>query len=99
MILDIGNYKKCVHLDLHITSTSQLLSQQVSTLSFFFRFSLAFHSFSWSITFITCRFRMYFSKTSVAFGLLATVHFVAGHGAIVNAVGDAGGQGSAIGSK
>jgi hypothetical protein len=42
---------------------------------------------------------MYFSKTSVTFGLLATVQLVAGHGAIVKAVGDAGGQGSSLGSK
>ncbi|KAF2262977.1 hypothetical protein CC78DRAFT_554279 [Lojkania enalia] len=41
---------------------------------------------------------MFFSKTSiVSFGLLATSQLVAGHSAIVMAVGDQGGQGSAIG--
>jgi len=39
---------------------------------------------------------MYF-KTSVSLGLLAITQLVAGHGAIIKAVGDAGGQGSAIG--
>jgi hypothetical protein len=39
---------------------------------------------------------MYF-HTSVTLGLLAITHLVAGHGAIVKAVGDAGGAGSAIG--
>jgi hypothetical protein len=42
---------------------------------------------------------MYFSKISAVFGLLATVQLVAGHGAIVKAVGDQGGQGSSLGSK
>jgi hypothetical protein len=41
---------------------------------------------------------MYFSKTTiVSFGLLASSPLVAGHGAIIKAVGDAGGAGSAIG--
>ncbi|KAF2005661.1 hypothetical protein P154DRAFT_423812 [Amniculicola lignicola CBS 123094] len=41
---------------------------------------------------------MYFSKTTiVSFGLLATSQLVAGHAAIVKAVGDQGGAGSAIG--
>jgi hypothetical protein len=41
---------------------------------------------------------MYFSKTSVvSFSLLASSSLVAGHGAIIKAVGDAGGAGSAIG--
>lgn len=41
---------------------------------------------------------MYFTKSSVvAFSLLASSSLVAGHGAIVGATGDAGGQGSAIG--
>lgn len=41
---------------------------------------------------------MYVTKSSVvAFSLLASSSLVAGHGAIVGAVGDAGGQGSAIG--
>jgi hypothetical protein len=35
----------------------------------------------------------------VASIILATSQLVAGHGAIVKAVGDQGGQGSAIGSK
>jgi len=39
---------------------------------------------------------MYF-KTSVSLGLLAITNLVAGHGAIIKAVGDAGGAGSAIG--
>lgn len=39
---------------------------------------------------------MYFSSATLA-GLLALTHFVAGHGAIIKAVGDAGGQGSALG--
>jgi len=41
---------------------------------------------------------MYFTKSSVvAFSLLASSSLVAGHGAIIAAVGDAGGAGSAIG--
>ena len=41
---------------------------------------------------------MFFDKsTVVAFSLLASSSLVAGHGAITGAVGDAGGQGSAIG--
>lgn len=42
---------------------------------------------------------MHFTKTSVvlSFGLMASQ--VAGHAAVVKAVGDAGGQGSAIGGK
>ncbi|KAF1849232.1 uncharacterized protein K460DRAFT_275426 [Cucurbitaria berberidis CBS 394.84] len=41
---------------------------------------------------------MYFTKSSVvAFSLLASSSLVAGHGAIIGATGDAGGQGSAIG--
>ncbi|KAF1935880.1 hypothetical protein EJ02DRAFT_483252 [Clathrospora elynae] len=41
---------------------------------------------------------MYFTKTSVvSFSLLASSSLVAGHGAIIKAVGDAGGAGSAIG--
>ncbi|KAH8722586.1 hypothetical protein GQ44DRAFT_729462 [Phaeosphaeriaceae sp. PMI808] len=41
---------------------------------------------------------MYFSKTSVvSFSLLASSSLVAGHGAIIGATGNAGGQGSAIG--
>jgi hypothetical protein len=41
---------------------------------------------------------MYFSKTSiVSFSLLASSSLVAGHAAIIKAVGDAGGAGSAIG--
>jgi len=41
---------------------------------------------------------MYFTKSSVvAFSLMASSTLVAGHGAIVKAVGDAGGAGSAIG--
>ena len=42
---------------------------------------------------------MYFTKTSVAlsFGLMASQ--VAGHAAVIKAVGDAGGQGSAIGGE
>jgi hypothetical protein len=44
------------------------------------------------------RLSMYFTKSSVvAFSLLASSSLVAGHGAIVGATGDAGGQGSAIG--
>jgi len=39
---------------------------------------------------------MYF-HTSVSLGLLAVCQLVAGHGAIIKAVGDAGGAGSAIG--
>ncbi|KAF2398290.1 hypothetical protein EJ06DRAFT_538861 [Trichodelitschia bisporula] len=39
---------------------------------------------------------MYFS-TPIAFAILAFTNLVAGHGAIVKAVGDAGGAGSAIG--
>jgi len=39
---------------------------------------------------------MYF-HTSITLGLLAITHLVAGHGAIIKAVGDAGGAGSAIG--
>jgi hypothetical protein len=42
---------------------------------------------------------MFFSTSSVALALLAASQLVAGHGAIVKAVGDAGGAGSAIGSK
>jgi hypothetical protein len=42
---------------------------------------------------------MYFSTSSIAFALLAASQLVAGHGAIVKAVGDAGGQGAAIGGK
>ena len=41
---------------------------------------------------------MYFTKSSVvAFSLMASSTLVAGHGAIIKAVGDAGGAGSAIG--
>jgi len=40
---------------------------------------------------------MYFSTSSIALALLAASQLVAGHGAIVKAVGDAGGQGAAIG--
>lgn len=41
---------------------------------------------------------MYFTTSSfVAFSLLASSSLVAGHGAIIGATGDAGGQGSAIG--
>lgn len=41
---------------------------------------------------------MYFSTSSVvAFSLMASSSLVAGHGAIIAATGDAGGQGSAIG--
>lgn len=41
---------------------------------------------------------MYFTKSSiVSFSLLASSSLVAGHGAIIGATGDAGGQGSAIG--
>jgi hypothetical protein len=41
---------------------------------------------------------MYFSKTSVvSFSLLASSSLVAGHAAIIGAVGDAGGNGTAIG--
>jgi hypothetical protein len=41
---------------------------------------------------------MYFSTSSVvAFSLMASSSLVAGHGAIIGATGDAGGQGSAIG--
>lgn len=41
---------------------------------------------------------MYFAKSSVvSFSLLASSSLVAGHGAIIKAVGNAGGQGSAIG--
>ncbi|KAF2026456.1 hypothetical protein EK21DRAFT_92390 [Setomelanomma holmii] len=41
---------------------------------------------------------MYFTKSSVVtFSLLASSSLVAGHGAIIGATGDAGGQGSAIG--
>jgi hypothetical protein len=41
---------------------------------------------------------MYFSQTTiVTFSLLASSSLVAGHAAIVSAVGDAGGAGSAIG--
>jgi len=40
---------------------------------------------------------MYF-HTSVTLGLLAITQLVAGHGAIIKAVGDAGGQGAAIGT-
>jgi hypothetical protein len=40
---------------------------------------------------------MSFFKSVVAFSLLAAADLVAGHGAIVKAVGDAGGAGSAIG--
>lgn len=41
---------------------------------------------------------MLFSKTSaISFGLLASSRLVAGHAAVIKAVGDAGGQGSAIG--
>ncbi|KIW07995.1 uncharacterized protein PV09_00941 [Verruconis gallopava] len=36
-------------------------------------------------------------QTSVTISLLAIIHLVAGHGAIVNAVGDQGGQGMALG--
>jgi len=44
-------------------------------------------------------FTMYFTKSSVlSLSLLASSQLVAGHSAIVKAVGDAGGQGSAIGS-
>ena len=39
---------------------------------------------------------MYF-QTSVTVALLAAAQLVAGHGAVVKAVGDAGGAGSAIG--
>jgi hypothetical protein len=42
---------------------------------------------------------MFFSTSSIALALLAASQLVAGHGAIVKAVGDAGGAGSAIGSK
>jgi hypothetical protein len=41
---------------------------------------------------------MYF-QTSITLSLLAVCQIVAGHGAIVNAVGDQGGAGMAIGSK
>ena len=40
-----------------------------------------------------------FYSTAVVATLLAASQLVAGHGAIIKAVGDAGGQGSAIGSK
>jgi len=40
---------------------------------------------------------MFFSTSSIALALLAASQLVAGHGAIVKAVGDAGGAGSAIG--
>jgi hypothetical protein len=42
---------------------------------------------------------MFFSTSSIALALLAASQLVAGHGAIVKAVGDAGGAGSAIGSE
>lgn len=38
-------------------------------------------------------------KIVFSLGLLAMTELVAGHGAIVKAVGDAGGNGSAIGSE
>ena len=37
-------------------------------------------------------------KTALTFGLLALMDVVAGHAAILSATGDAGGQGTAIGS-
>jgi hypothetical protein len=39
---------------------------------------------------------MYF-YTSLSLGLLAITQLVAGHGAIIKAVGDAGGAGAAVG--
>lgn len=38
-----------------------------------------------------------YSFTQLSLGLLAVCQLVAGHGAIIKAVGDAGGAGSAIG--
>jgi hypothetical protein len=46
--------------------------------------------------FLSCWFRMQFSYAKI-FILLALTHLVASHGAIVKAIGNAGGQGSAIG--
>jgi hypothetical protein len=39
-----------------------------------------------------------FFTAPITVTLLAVAHLVAGHGAIIKAVGDAGGNGSAIGS-
>jgi hypothetical protein len=42
---------------------------------------------------------MLLSSSSLTFVLLAIAQLVAGHGAIIKAVGDAGGNGTALGSQ
>lgn len=90
----------CINEDTSATEEGhQLSGSQPSNYSNHYFSSILSNTLSlYSLIILSGRFRMYFTKSSiVSFSLLASSSLVAGHGAIIGATGDAGGQGSAIG--